>query len=101
MDQIRPQQTLVKNEQLSELLGIDRSTLHRWTVEDPKLRGCVFRRGYYSVQKLRDAKILTDGSASTPGLSPGLADDLAKLAQLCTTIAAKIREEAGRHTPCG
>jgi predicted site-specific integrase-resolvase len=52
-------QSLVKPKQLAALLGVDRSTLHRWTVEDPKLRGCVFRRGYYSVQKLRDAGILT------------------------------------------
>lgn len=59
MSEIRELQSLVKPKQLAELLGIDRSTLHRWTVEDPKLRGCVFRRGYYSVQKLRDAGILT------------------------------------------
>lgn len=59
MTEVLAQQTLVKPKQLAAILGVDRSTLHRWTIDDPRLSACVFRRGYYSVQKLRDAGILT------------------------------------------
>lgn len=59
MSALLPHQTLVKPGQLADLLGICRSTLHRWTQEDIRLKACVFRRGFYSVQRLRDAGILT------------------------------------------
>ena len=59
MPDAAPNQALLKSGQLAEALGVDRSTLHRWTINDPRLRACLFRRGYYSVQKLRDAGILT------------------------------------------
>lgn len=50
---------MVKPSQLAGLLGISRTTLYMWTVNDARVRACVFRPGYYSVQKLRDAGLLT------------------------------------------
>jgi predicted site-specific integrase-resolvase len=53
---------MVRPTQLAELLGVSRSTLHRWLQEDLRLKACIFRPGFLSVQKLRDAGILTQAN---------------------------------------
>lgn len=69
MSALLPHQTLVKPSQLASLLGICRSTLHRWTHDDIRLQACLFRPGFYSVQKLRDAGILTQPAPAQAGVA--------------------------------
>lgn len=53
---------LLKSKDLAALLGICRSSLHKWSGEDARLAGCIFRQTshstWWSVQKLRDRGIL-------------------------------------------
>lgn len=69
---LNPQQSLVKCAQLAGLLGVDQSTLYRWTNEDVRVRNCLFRTGYYSVQKLRDAGLLVLAAPVAPAVQEGL-----------------------------
>jgi hypothetical protein len=58
---IRPDQCLIRPTALAAELGMDRTTLWRWTRDDIRLRACLFRPGWFSVQKLRDCGLLTAG----------------------------------------
>ncbi len=62
---ILDQQTLIRARDLAAEIGIARNTLWRWTAEKPALRACLFRPGWYSVQKLREAGIVTTPEPST------------------------------------
>ena len=63
---ILPDQTLIRNRPLAKLLGIDPSTLNRWTVGDPRVRRCLFRRGYYSIARLREAGLIPAAAPPAP-----------------------------------
>ncbi len=59
---ILAQQTLIRARDLAVSFGVTHATLCKWTQTDPRVRACLFRRGFYSVAKLRDAGLLTTPS---------------------------------------
>lgn len=36
----------------AQLCGMDRTTLWRWTKTDVRVRACLFKRGWYVIEKL-------------------------------------------------
>lgn len=51
-------QTLIPSAALAAELGVHINTLCRWTRQDKRFRQCLFRRGWFSVQRLREAGII-------------------------------------------
>jgi hypothetical protein len=71
---MRAHQTLIRNGELAQALGVHPATLSRWAATDPKVRGCVFRRGWFSVARLIDAGLLlpaqVEAMAAPQGVQP-------------------------------
>ncbi len=67
MSAILEHQTLIKSRDLAQMLGVKLNTLCIWTHTDKRFRACHFKRGWFSVQALREQKILvTPTTAVTP-----------------------------------
>ena len=60
MSPINAYQTLIPSAALAKELGVHINTLCRWTRQDRRFRQCLFRRGWFSVQRLREAGILAN-----------------------------------------
>jgi hypothetical protein len=43
---------IAKTAKAAALCGVDASTLWRWATNDARVAACVFKRGYYVVDKL-------------------------------------------------
>ena len=43
---------LARTAQAAALCGVSKPTLWRWTCDDVRVRACLFRRGWYVVEKL-------------------------------------------------
>lgn len=63
---ILPHQTLIRTGKLAKVLGVSTNTLIDWTNNDVRVRNCLFRRGWYSVQRLRDAGLVTRPEQAQP-----------------------------------
>lgn len=65
---INEYQTLIRTGDLARELGVHATTLCDWAKEasesGAKLRACQFRRGWYSIQKLREAGIVASPISS-------------------------------------
>ena len=98
---INPHQHLIKTGPLSRELEVSVPTLCRWTTEDSQrgtlLRSCMVRRGWYSVPRLRAAGLLVTPPTPKPDPGISLREDLVRLAELCLTIAGKLKDEAEKR----
>ncbi len=59
---IAERQTLIQSADLALELGISIKTLCRWAHTDPSFKRSKFKRGWYSIQKLRDHGICVSSS---------------------------------------
>jgi hypothetical protein len=64
-------QTLIRTGSLAQFLGVHPATLSRWSATDPKVRGCVFRRGWFSVARLIDAGLLLPAQVESLAVEHG------------------------------
>lgn len=72
---INEHQTLIRSGALAKELGIHGVTLCRWTSEpESPWRPCMFRRGWYSVPKLRAAGLLPVAPVPYQNLNSGVCD---------------------------
>lgn len=67
---------IVRSGAAAELCGIDRTTLYRWACEDAHVRACMFRRGWWVIERM-DAlgmvdkqKIAARGLILDPTMAP-------------------------------
>lgn len=59
-------QNLIRTGDLARELDVDDDTICIWARKDAAFRSAKFRRGWFKVQVLRDAGILSKPFASTP-----------------------------------
>lgn len=50
--------------------GVDRTTLWRWTCEDSRVHRCLFRRGWYIVERLAALGLCAPPDADVSAVTP-------------------------------
>jgi hypothetical protein len=56
---ILPAQNLIRSRDLANELGVCINTICDWSRKDLRFKAAKFKRGWFSVQKLRDAGVLS------------------------------------------